>query len=396
MKYSMASGRFCEVLELNSTALGAMCEVDKRQGVYRDLPYVGLEDIESGTGQFLGSLEPRSVKSSTFRFSSEHVLYGRLRPYLNKVMLPDFVGHCSTEIFPLRPRPGLNRDFLQYWLRMAGTVQRINATSTGTRMPRANVSAVLGFPIPLPPLAEQHRIVAVLDQTIEDIATARANTQRNLEHARALFESHLAAVFTPEHQHPLVPIGDVGEVFDGPHATPRTVNEGPIFLGISALQDGQVNLGETRHVTPDDFQRWTRRVKPQSGDVVFSYETRLGQVAIIPNGLECCLGRRMGLVRVDRARIDPRFFVYQYLSPTFRSFLDSRTVHGATVDRIAIKEFPSVPIRVPGLAEQQHIVDRLDALREECQRLESLYQRKLDVLDNLRESILHHAFTGQL
>src|SRR5258707_967230 len=96
-------------------ALGEVCLVDKCQGIHRNLPYVGLEHIESNTGRFVGSTESVSVRSSTFKFSPEHLLYGRLRPYLNKVMLPDFMGHCSTEIFPLRPRAGLLREFLQYW-----------------------------------------------------------------------------------------------------------------------------------------------------------------------------------------------------------------------------------------------------------------------------------------
>lgn len=155
-------------------------------------------------------------------------------------------------------------------------------------------------------------------------------------------------------------LGEVATVIDGPHATPKTVGSGPIFLGIGALQDGLINLGETRHVTEEDFKLWTRRATPQAGDVVFSYETRLGQAALIPPGLECCLGRRMGLVRFHEGTVIPRFFLYQYLSPSFREFLDSKTIRGATVDRISIKEFPSFPIAVPPLSEQHRIVAILD------------------------------------
>lgn len=159
-----------------------------------------------------------------------------------------------------------------------------------------------------------------------------------------------------------VAIGTVAEIFDGPHATPKTVDFGPIFLGIGALKDGRINLGETRHVTPEDFRTWTRRVKPRSGDVVFSYETRLGEAAMIPDGFECCLGRRMGLVRADRSRLDPRFFLYTYLSPNFQDFIRSRTIRGATVDRIALKEFPSFPVPLPSMNEQLAISSILGAL----------------------------------
>ncbi|MDP4029831.1 MAG: restriction endonuclease subunit S, partial [Gallionella sp.] len=139
--------------------LGEVCVVDKSQGIYRNLPYVGLENIESNTGQFIGSTEPLEVKSSTFKFTPDHVLYGRLRPYLNKVMLPDFTGHCSTEIFPLKPRPGLSREFLRYWFLTDERVEQIDATSTGARMPRANMNAVLDFEFLLPQISEQQRIV---------------------------------------------------------------------------------------------------------------------------------------------------------------------------------------------------------------------------------------------
>src|SRR5580700_4976082 len=166
---------------------------------------------------------------------------------------------------------------------------------------------------------------------------------------------------------PQVAIGEVAEIFDGPHATPRTVDIGPIFLGIGALQHGRINLGETRHVTPEDFRTWTRRVKPKSGAVVFSYETRLGEAAMIPDRFECCLGRRMGLVRANGSRLDPRFFLYVYLSPSFQDFIRSRTIRGATVDRIALKEFPSFPIPLPALHEQRAISSMLGSLDDKIE-----------------------------
>ena len=263
--------------------------------------------------------------------------------------------------------------------------------------PGINRNEVYSQVAKIPLLPEQRRIVGILDEAVEGIATAKANAEKNLQNVRAVFESHLNAVFTRRGEGwDVLPIGEVAEVFDGPHATPKTVDSGPLFLGISAVQDGKINLGKTRHVTLEDFKKWTRRVKPKTDDVVFAYETRLGQAAIIPPGLECCLGRRMGLVRTNRKRLDPRFFVYQYISPPFREFLNNRTVRGATVDRIAIKEFPSFPISLPRLDEQELIADRCESLRIETRRLESIYQHKLAALEELKKSLLHQAFTGAL
>ena len=154
---------------------------------------------------------------------------------------------------------------------------------------------------------------------------------------------------------PRVRIGEVAEVFDGPHATPKKTAVGPIFLGISALNRGRLDLTNTEHLSEDEFVKWTRRVTPTAGDVVFSYETRIGEAAIIPEGLRCCLGRRMGLVRTNPLKLDPYFFLYQYLSPIFQDFLTSRTIHGSTVDRISLKEFPDFEIELPTLAVQRQI-----------------------------------------
>ena len=114
------------------------------------------------------------------------------------------------------------------------------------------------------------------------------------------------------------PIGDVCEgIYDGPHATPKKANQGPIFLGIGSLVNGRLDLSDTDHLSEVDFSKWTRRVTPQEGDIVFSYETRLGEAARIPPGFRGCLGRRMALARPNPKLIDSQFLLYYYLSPVF-------------------------------------------------------------------------------
>ena len=170
---------------------------EKKQSSF-DLAYVGLEDIESNTGSHLGSLEPRKVKSNTFAFTSEHLLYGRLRPYLNKVLLPNFDGHCSTEIFPIKVSKDILREYLFYWFRLQSTVEAINETSTGARMPRANMDAVLEFEIPLPPIAKQREIVDNLDRVFAEIEALKAQINMEKGYAVALRQSLLSGAFTVE------------------------------------------------------------------------------------------------------------------------------------------------------------------------------------------------------
>lgn len=291
----------------------------------------------------------------------------------------------------------IDTKYLCYHLNSPQTTEFINARQKGATRPRVQLNNVRDLLISVAPGLEQHRIVAVLDEAFAGLATVTANAEKNIKNARELFESYLNANFTRSPAGwKTISISECAAVFDGPHATPKTVEAGPVFLGISALKDGVVDLSETRHVTADDFQKWTRRVKPQVDDIVFSYETRLGQAAIIPKGLECCLGRRMGLVRVDRATIEPRFFLYQYLSAHFQRFLRSRTIRGATVDRISIKEFPKYPMWIAPLSEQRKIVQELDRLAADSLFLQSKYKHRVSVLAELRRSILQKAFSGEL
>ncbi|WP_210467264.1 restriction endonuclease subunit S [Vibrio crassostreae] len=154
-------------------------------------------------------------------------------------------------------------------------------------------------------------------------------------------------------------IGDIAQVFDGPHATPKKIEAGPYFLSISSLENGKLDLSKSAHVSDEDFKKWTRRVTPEEGDILFSYETRLGEVAMMPAGITACLGRRMGLLRPDRSKILPEYLLYAYQSPPFQETIRSKTIHGATVDRIALKELPSFQIQVPPLSVQEKIVNVL-------------------------------------
>lgn len=174
-------------------------------------------------------------------------------------------------------------------------------------------------------------------------------------------------------------IGEIAEVYDGPHATPPKTQSGPWFLSISSLDNGRLNLAESAHISEADFERWTRRVTPREGDVLFSYETRLGEAALMPAGLRACLGRRMGLLRPKPDRVDSRFLLYAYLGPEFQEVIRQRAVHGATVDRIPLTELPNWPISIPSLREQRAIAAVLGALDDKIAASEWIAQTALEL-----------------
>ena len=151
--------------------LGELCEMDRRgiqpdDPLTADLPFVGVENVVGGTGILNFDTDSRigGQRSTAFRFDRRHVLYGKLRPYLNKVAVPEFAGRCSTELVPLLPHNGVDRDFLAHLLRRKETVDFVMASVTGTRMPRTDMKVLMSMPAPFPPLDEQRRIAGILNR----------------------------------------------------------------------------------------------------------------------------------------------------------------------------------------------------------------------------------------
>lgn len=158
-----------------------------------------------------------------------------------------------------------------------------------------------------------------------------------------------------------VKIGDVYEgLYDGPHATPPTSDDGAIFLGISNItKDGHIDLSDIKYINENDLPKWTKRVTPKGGDIVFSYEATLNLYAIIPDDFWGCLGRRMALIRPDETKAHGKYLYYYFFSEEWRSTVSSHIITGATVDRIPIAKFPEFIISLPPMEKQHKIANIL-------------------------------------
>ena len=134
-------------------------------------------------------------------------------------------------------------------------------------------------------------------------------------------------------------------LYDGPHATPKPSSEGPIFLGIKNItDDGRLIFSEIRHISEEEFPKWTKRVEPKPGDIVFTYEATLNRYAIIPEGFRGCLGRRMALIRPDPEKVDTRYLFYYFFGNDWRTMINQNILSGSTVDRVPLTTFPNFKI----------------------------------------------------
>lgn len=218
-------------------------QVDPRTEPYLDLPHVGGDNIESGSGRLFGLRTARELNliSGKYEFGPDDVLYSKIRPALNKVALPDFAGICSADMYPLRPRPDrVDRRFLAYILRQNDFLTYAEKHSSRTNIPKINRNALLAYRLRLPPLAAQRRIADILDK-----ADA---VRRKRKEAIALTEELLRSAFlnmfgdpvTNPKGWPVKPLAKLGELDRG-RSRHRPRND-PRLLGGShpLIQTGEV------------------------------------------------------------------------------------------------------------------------------------------------------------
>ncbi len=148
------------------------------------LPFLGLEHIESVTGRILREALSHTCEGNgtAFLFDARHVLYCKLRPYLNKVAVPDFAGRCTTELIPLLPRAGVSRNFLAWLLRRPQTVEAAMQERTGARMPRANMRHLLAQPVPVPDsIYEQQRLADEMARRMDLVIKTKSAYNEQLQ-----------------------------------------------------------------------------------------------------------------------------------------------------------------------------------------------------------------------
>ena len=251
----------------------------------------------------------------------------------------------------------------------------------------------------MPPLPEQQRIVGILDEAFEGIATARANAEQNLQDARALFESHLDVAFTQGGDEWLpVRIEDACEsIIDCVNKTAPKVDEPTPFKMIRTtnVRNGRINLDSANYVTEDVYRIWTRRQTPHMGDVILTREAPMGEVGMLVTSDKVFLGQRLLSYRADPVRLNGRFLLYALQSADLQGQIRA-LASGSTVQHMRVPDSKNLRLPTPSLNAQDSTVATLDGLREETDRLGAIYERKLAALDELKQSLLHEAFSGEL
>lgn len=306
---------------------------------------------------------------------------------IGKVSLLSRPAITNQQINSLVPRDKQSDSKFVYYL-LRHYAKEISQIASGSATPIINKTRFGQFKVSVPIFSTQVAIGEMLGTLDSKVAVNEQIIDTSLEIARLRYAETIAALPVAGQCR----IGDVADVFDGPHATPKKTNDGPWFLGIGSLGQGLLDLEGSAHLSEHDFALWTRRTAPRIGDVLISYETRLGVAALMPPGLRACLGRRMALLRPIDGRVGSATLLHAYLANRFQETIRKRAIHGATVDRIPLTDLPSWPIALPITEYRLSVEAKLSAFHQTI----DARQAENRTLAALRDTLLPKLISGEL
>ncbi len=348
------------------------------------------------------------VAGSYTYFANGDVLLAKITPCFENGKLGiahnliNGIGFGSSEYFVIRPCHEISAEYLYYFLLQESFREEGAKSMTGAVGHKRVAKEFLeAHRIPIPLLPEQQRIVAILDEAFEAIAAARANAEQNRQNARALFESYLQSVFSQRGDGwTEKPLGEMATFRNGVNFTKSSQGEPIKILGVKDFQDYYwAPLNSLDSIIPDGTLPDTDTL--QQNDIVF----------VRSNGNPELIGRCLLIGEVQERTtfsgftIRARRFTEEVLPQYLCHFLKSSHIrrelvdggNGANIRSLNQGALSKLRINFPvALSEQERIVEQLETMQSETQHLESLYQRKMAALDELKQSLLQQAFSGQL
>ena len=379
--------------------LGDVCSVRRDSSIHTGMNYVGLEHISSGNGVLVSLADTSGVIGTTNLFNAGDVLYGKLRPYLKKVIVADCDGCCSTEILPIRCNGDILPDFLKYWFLEDGITDKINATCGGCRMPRANMKDVFQFAFAFPSLPEQQRIVDILDREFAKIDALKANTEKSLQAAKDLFQATTDTMMSNGQWRELT-IGEIAKIKGGKRVPKGyKLEKEPTahrYIRVADFTDlGTIRTESVLYIS-DEVYKSIKAYTISSKDVYISIAGTIGKSGIIPDTLDGANLTENACKLVLGPNFYNRFVFFATKTSSFKKQVETLTMQAAQ-PKLALTRLATIRVRVPSsIKEQETIVERLDGIADTIALLQENYQKALTLCDDLKQSLLRKAFNGEL
>ena len=363
-----------------------------------------LEDIEKESSKLLSTIRAgeRPFKSTKNSFKKGDVLYGKLRPYLNKIIIAEEDGVCTTEIIPLSAEPSCCNKYIFYWLKSSTFLGYVNDVSYGVNMPRLGTADGLKAPLRLAPLAEQKIIAEKLDTLLAQVDSTKARLEQIPQILKRFRQAVLAMALngsSEQSRNPakIVKLIDVTKkITDGEHLTPKTINSGIPLLSAKDVQEDELLFDNVKYLSDTVAAKALNRCNPEKNDIlIVSRGATVGRTHLVSTSKTFCLMGSVLLIKLDTEQVIPEYMKLIFNDISGQQQLVSAS--GATAQQaIYIRDVKEFSFKLISLHEQHEIVRRVEQLFAYADTIEKQVNNALTHVNSLTQSILAKAFRGEL
>ena len=292
---------------------------------------------------------------------------------------------------------GFNAKFLAYVMNSPQLLKAKALASNGDIIVHASLKKMAEIPIPIPPLAEQKRIVAKIDAAFEKIDKLKANAEKNLANAKELFQSALDEAMRPKKGWVEKRLGEVYNFIDYRGKTPTKIDKGIPLVTARNIRMGYLDYSVRDYISLGEYKTRQSRGIAHKGDILFTTEAPLGFVALADLD-EFSTGQRVITFQQyegSSLQLSNEFYYYYLQSKRFQDEIRKQAT-GATAQGIKASRLKNIPIVVVPFTEQKQIASRLNSLSETSKLLEQNYARQVADCAEMRQAILREAFEGRM
>ncbi|MCX6195802.1 MAG: restriction endonuclease subunit S [Flavobacteriia bacterium] len=331
--------------------------------------------------------------------------YHQAKPYLSIVKDGSGVGRVTkmdayTSVIGtlqyILPNEGIDLDYLNYSLMSIDFKKYV----AGAAIPHIYFKDYKNEPFLWMPLSEQQQIVSILNEAFGNIAKAKTNAEQNLKNAKELFESYLQGVFENGNWETKT-IQEVTKVINGYAFASKDFKSTNTIKSIKITNVGVKEfVEEVDNYLPEKYKDTLKEVQVTEGNIVIALTRTIIsaglKVAVVPASYDGALVNQRVAALVPNEKIINQRYLYNFLTTDGVAKYVLAHVNTLMQPNLSINDLKNLPVPCPSLKEQNEIVSKLDGLRNEVEKLKSVYQNKIADLDELKKSVLQKAFNGEL
>ena len=380
---------------------------------------IALENIESKTGRFIPS--DSEFEGNGISFEIGYIIYGKLRPYLQKVWEAEFEGNAVGDFFVYRVKANCISRYLLYVMLSDNFTSAANGSTYGAKMPRVSSGFIANSIWYLPPLSEQRAIASYLDHKVGQIDASVSAINTQIEDLKAYRQSVISEAVT-KGLNPDAPMKDsgiewIGEIPEGweiirEKFLMKNYKSGP--FGSSLITDKLLESGNILVYTPEHVAKKTTQINnnlylPEDrkeemsqffvspGEIVFPIVGTLGRAMVITEDMPCgIINQRLAKFSLDANRIDYHFFLYLLTECQLYKDYVYENCRGSIIVNLTKEILSDMPIILPPLSEQQAIASYLDAKTAKIDSTIKSLEAQRDDLNALKQSVISEAVTGKI